>query len=355
MIRRRAVDERDILGDRDDVGVGSAIGGNGRSIAVIAGCLLAAGACGGGRAAADGAAGQGVIVGAGGAGATTGLGGGGPGGSAGRGGTGGSLATPGPWPPLATTNDAATLTGTAIGTCPTAVPPRRTIPIRVNGGSPDFEIHQGYVMADLDNTWRALLFAAVTNRGTKMHCNIAAPPNGYDWYDQQGRSLNIKTGPTVLGSEGDIGMPFYSQSCLMPGETGIIVDAQTLEIRDLYTTAAGVTLALTYEKDGVPPAAAMVPQSYTLVSPTVFSVRFRNVGTGAGSFPPLDFGTFVLFDAEGLPMEFGTISVVADDTASYEVAAGAWGTAGNSSNVESCGVSVRPYIKFESLAAPHRP
>jgi hypothetical protein len=347
------------------VGVGRATVGNGGnsrnlgSIAVIAGCVLAAGACGGGRAATDGAAGQGVIVGAGGAGgeagAATGFGGGGPGGSVGRGGTGGSLATPGPWPPLGTTNDAATLTGTTIGTCTSGVLPRRTIPIRVNGGSPDFEIHQGYVMATPSDPWRAILFAAVTNHGSKMHCNIAPPPNGYDWYDTQGRSLNVTTGPTVLGSEGDIGMPLYSQSCLMPGETGIIVDVQALDVPNLYTTAAGVTLALTYEKDGVPPAAAMVPQSYTLVPPNDFSVRFRNVGTGVGSFPPLDYGRFVLFDAEGLPTEFGFLSVVADDTASYEVAAGAWGTAGNSSDVERCGVSVRSYIKFESLAAPHRP
>ena len=71
------------------------------------------------------------------------------------------------------------------------------------------------------STTAATLFSTVTNRGTKMHCNIAPPPNGYDWYDSQGRSLNITGGPAVLGSEGDVGMPYYVQSCLMPGETGI--------------------------------------------------------------------------------------------------------------------------------------
>jgi hypothetical protein len=99
----------------------------------------------------------------------------------------------------------------------------------------------------------------------------------------------------------------------------------------------------------------MVPEGYVADSPTSFSVRFRNAGTGAASFPPLDYGTYVLFDAGGLPMAFGALSEIPDEASTYEVAPGAHGTALNAASLAGCGVTVRPYIKFESLAAPHRP
>jgi len=78
MIRRRAVDDRDILGDRGGVGAGPDIT---RAIALLAGCVLAGSACGGGNGTADGSTSAGaagadgnVSTGVGGS-ATTGAGG----------------------------------------------------------------------------------------------------------------------------------------------------------------------------------------------------------------------------------------------------------------------------------------
>ncbi len=326
---------------------------------IVGGALMAGSACGSGGAAADGSMVQGTAgaVGSGGAGGSgRGASGGAGTGDTGGGGAGGGAGSgpAGPWAPQATTNDAATLTGGQVGNCPGTAPMRKKIPVTVNGGSADFVVGDAYLVATDPLHHAATLFSTVTNRGTKMHCNVAPPPNGYDWYDAQGRSLGITGGPNVLGSEGDVGMPYYTQSCLMPGETGMIVDARQppITVDDMFVATTRISIALAYQQDGVPPAAALVPQSFTGDGVKGFLVRFRNDGSAAAGMPMGEYGTFVMMDGGGLPLAWGGFNESPDDAFTYQVKVGASGS-GLSNAADACASTIRAYVKFESLAAPH--
>src|SRR5262249_34485543 len=152
---------------------------------------------------------------------------------------------------------------------------RKKIPLVINGGSSDFGFGDAYLVATPSDPLTATFLGLVTNLGSTMHCNVAAPPNGYDWYDGQGRSHNVTAGPTILGSEGNTGSPIYVQACLAPGEMGVIFDTQRRdgtgvrfdESASLFDQTASVALALSFTGDGTTPAPALVPNMYRMDSP----------------------------------------------------------------------------------------
>jgi hypothetical protein len=338
---------------------------------------LAAG-CGGGHGATTNDGGGGLATG----GAGTGSGGspaGSSGGSAGTGsgaggsgatsdggstGTGGRLAS-GPWVALPATNNAATLTGVSIGDCPSSSDVRRKkIPLIIDGGSGDFQIGDAYLLAEPGYSSLARLVAPVKNVGTTLHCAIGAPINGYDWLDANGHSMNVTVGPGFIGSEGDVGMPTYDETCLQPGETGFILDEQEMEdIVDLYDAVSAVTLALVSKSTGTTPAAVVVPQSYTYsATGTVASevqVIFDNVGTGAAEIADLDYGAYLVLDAGGLPVWVGRLYDLPDGSTVDNPGLFAAGTAGlgydpQPQSSAGCGTSLRAFIKFEGPTAPYQ-
>jgi hypothetical protein len=317
---------------------------------------------GGGTAGTGAGGGSGGTAGTGSGGAATGgaaTGGKATGGAA----TGGGTMASGPWLPLPATNDAATLTGIAVGSCPPYTPLRRKkIPLVIDGGSSDFQIGDAYLLGDPQVPYIATLLAPVKNVGTALHCGITSPINGYDWLDPNGHSMDVTVGPGFIGSEGDVGTIYYDQTCLAPGETGFIIDGQDMEsVTDLFATASTVTLALISTAMGTTPAAIVVPQSYMYkvvgASTDEIDVDFNNVGTAAAVMQSLDYGTVIAFDADGLPIWTTRLNDTADtpsDNPGYLAA----GTAGLGDNLIqqaqylACGASIRAFIKFEAPTAP---
>jgi hypothetical protein len=316
--------------------------------AVAAGLMvILAGACAGfagcgskSGAANDAGTGDGSIGVAG----ATGTGGGGGGGIGGGGGRG----PVGSWPPTMTTNDAATLAGGMFGRCDGSAPRRKKIPLLITGGSADFGYGDAYLVEDPSNVLIAVLFGIVTNLGSTVHCNIAALPNGYDWYDTQGRSLNVTGSPTILGSEGNAGSLIYVQSCLAPGETGVILGGNVSDgPGSPFDVTASISLALTYSGDGVLPAGSVVPQRYTVNSGD-FLVFIKNTGTEPDFLPTSGFpGTFVTFDDGGLPLWWGPLSEWSTGASGISaIAPGEEGFASPSQTVWGCATQLRIYIAF---------
>jgi hypothetical protein len=313
---------------------------------------LCAVGCGGGSARPDsGGAGGGSGTGVG---AADGVAGNSTTGGTGTGGGSGGRTPVGSWPPAMMTNDAATLTGPMVGKCDGSAPRRKKIPLVINGGSPDFGYGDMYLVQSASDTTRAALYGLVTNLGSTMRCNISAPPNGYDWYDGQGRSMNVTGSPTVIGSEGDVGTSIYVQSCLAPGETGILLGAHGWDALGSFFDAVGsVSLALTYSGDGAVPAASVVPERYTVSNGSTdsFVVWFRNIGTataflarfGGDGFP----GIWVAFDDDGLPLSWGRFwQETMHAPGTYTLAPGEEGTGGASSVFPGCATQLRAYVAF---------
>ncbi len=310
----------------------------------------ASGGGGSGRAGASGgSSGSGVA----------GVGGGSAGGAASAG-AGGHLAS-GPWLPLTSTDNATTLTGMPVGSCASgSLFLRKKIPLIVNGGSSDFQIGDAYLLADSMNLSSATLMAPVKNVGTSFHCGISSPINGYDWLDADGHSLNVTYGVQFIGSEGDVGSDINDETCLAPGETGFVMDTQRLVgVADLYDEVGTVTLALVSKVTGKAPGAILAAQTYTYDS-GLLDVVFENVGTAGAVIQAstVDFGAFIVFDADGLPLWTGILEETVDQAPLNNpgyVAVGATGQglAPISSNDQPpCGPTIRAFLKFEGASAP---
>jgi hypothetical protein len=286
--------------------------------------------------------------------------GGSPDGGTANGGAAGHLAS-GPWLPLGSTDNANTLTGMSVGSCSgDSSFVRKKIPLLIDGGNSDFQIGDAYLLADSAYPNAATLVAPVKNVGTTFHCGISSPINGYDWLDANGHSLNVMYGVGFIGSEGNVGSDLNDETCLAPGETGFVMDSQTMEsIPDLYGTVGTVTLALVSTATGTAPGAIVAPQSYTYQE-QLLDVVFGNAGTmGAviqGS--TLDFGAFIVFDSDGLPLWTGsleeTVTAAPTDNPGYL----AVGTTGQGiatvspDEIPPCGTTIRAFIKFEGPTAP---
>jgi hypothetical protein len=319
---------------------------------------LSTASCGSSSAKTDGGASASGVGAAGGATGGHATGGNGTAGNAMGGGSGGR-APVGSWPPAMTTNDATNLTGAKVGKCDGTAPRRKKIPLVINGGSPDFGYGDMYLVEYPPNPTIATLFGIVTNLGSTMHCNISAPPNGYDWFDGQGRSMNVTGTPTVVGSEGDVGTSIYVQSCLGPGETGMMFGGLGSDgPGSLFDAVGSVSLALTYSGDGAVPAASVVPQRYTVSSGSTdsFVVFFKNVGTATALLPSLGGdgfpGIWVAFDDGGLPLSSGRF---AENTmqapGTYTLAPGEEGTGLAFSDFAGCATQLRVYVAFHRADA----
>jgi hypothetical protein len=225
---------------------------------------------------------------------------------------------------------------------------RKKVPLTLNGGDTEFAIGDGYLFTEADVPQYAYLAVPVTNLGTTMHCFVAITPSTYQWNTAQGNPPVELMTPYATGSVGDVGSGIYTSSCLAPGETGFILDIEhSTDDSDLFTPTLGITMALESSFDGTPPAAALVPQSYTDTSGTL-TVSFQNVGTGAANIDAS--GPYLLLDSGGLPTTFGYLA----ETPTGLVDVGQQGTATAADPIK-CGQTVRAYIVFDSPDAAFAP
>ena len=251
------------------------------------------------------------------------------------------------WAPTATTDNAATISGGSTGMCSGVTLLRKKIPLTLSAGGADFAIGDGYLFTDASTPQFVDFAVPVRNLGSTMNCFVHVSTGSYEWNTSQGSAPVELLQPYVTGSVGDVGSGIYSQSCLAPGETGILVDLeQSTDGSDLFTPMTSIALALETPLDGTAPPAALVPQSYA-DSGGALTVTFLNVGTGAGDIDNL--GSYLVMDSGGLPTAWGFLNELPQGL--LDVGQQGTGTA----DPLNCGSTVRAYIAFDSPTAAFAP
>ena len=225
---------------------------------------------------------------------------------------------------------------------------RKTVPLTLSAGGADFAVGDGYLFSDTLIPQFAYFAVPVRNLGPTMHCFVHVSAGSYQWNTSQGSAPVDLGQPYLTGSVGDVGSGIYSQACLAPGETGLMVDLeQSTDGSDLFTPTTSIMLALETPLDGTTPAAALVPQSYTDTAGAL-TVTFLNVGTGEGDIDN-NLGSYLVMDTGGLPTAWGLLNELPQGL--LDVAQEGTGTGAPL----NCGQTVRAYIAFDSPTAAFAP
>lgn len=263
------------------------------------------------------------------------------------GGGGGGAGQPAGWAPTATTNDATTIGGGMTGTC-SSTAERKQVPVTLSAGGDQFALGDGYLLANTLDPYYVYFVVPVRNLGSTMHCFVGITDGSYQWNTASGSAPVALMNSYVTGSVGEVSPTnVYTETCLAPGETGILFDIEmSTDQSDLFTPTVAISMALNTSFDGTPPPAALVPQSYSDAS-GVLTVAFKNVGTGQAEINMN--GPYLLLDSGGLPTAWGFL----DEMPTGLLDVGQSGTA--TATPTDCGVSVRPYIIFASPTAASPP
>jgi len=261
-------------------------------------------------------------------------------------GGGGGASPPAGWAPTATTNDATTISGGMTGTC-SSTAERKQVPVTLSAGADQFALGDGYLLADTFDPYYVYFVVPVRNLGSTRHCFVGITDGSYQWSTASGSAPVALMNSYVTGSVGEVSPTgLYTETCLAPGETGILFDIEmSTDQSDLFTPTVQIAMALNTSFDGTAPPAALVPQSYSDAN-GMLTVAFKNVGTGQAEINRS--GPYVLLDSGGLPTAWSFL----DEMPSGLLDVGQSGTA--TATPTNCGVSVRPYIIFASptVASP---
>jgi len=200
-----------------------------------------------------------------------------------------------------TGNNSADLQGPALGDVPfTASTARRAVPVKVGTTLAGLTVGQAYLTrntstADTDVT------IPVTNGGTDYPCFVTA--HSLHYLSTAGTILYSADDPIYLsGSVGDLGVTFYTNTCLAPGETGYLLDIQSAAS---FSGAASVELDLAASSSGKQPTGHLNPTQYEIgtcgatryLRLTAMNSGRTTISVGAD----VRYGPGVLLDADGLP------------------------------------------------------
>lgn len=256
--------------------------------------------------------------------------GGGDNGGGGGGGAGGPAAP----------NNSATLAGTALGSgAATVAQMVRSVPVTASGAG--FSATTLYIGRRSTTATMDYLAIPVTNTSGSLRCFVKATT----YTINAGAITEDHSGSYISGSVGvSSSSSVYTASCLQPGETAYLLD---LSDNDIFSTAAGATIALTFSTSSFEqPAAKAIPQSYTFAA-GVNTITVKNVGTAAADLSG-GFHETVLLDADGKPM-FWTFLDAATGTI---LQPGATGTiVDNGMNWAGSAPMQAVYVDFEAPAS----
>jgi hypothetical protein len=252
-------------------------------------------------------------------------------------------------------NNSAELSGATFGGgCGASEPVRRkVVPLTVvAGGHPDLAVAgEAYLLAAPGSLYATLL-VPVRNAGSGLLCRVRTTA-GYAWRNSEGTALGASNGASVLGSIGQSSCN-NNNSCLAPGETGLLINGDGDNQRDFFPLVAGVSLALTGDTTGGQPPAPWIlppervaPESYS-VNGSTLQVTFRSVGAENPQIAT-PAGTYVLLDPSGLPVGVGSLNENISPGSRW-LDANESGTAEDAPfNVTGCGARIRVFLSFWTI------
>lgn len=204
--------------------------------------------------------------------------------------------------PDAKGNNSALLSGAVIGSGTEAVGDlRKLLAVTVLGTSdPALSIGDVYAMRSDTSSDYAYIAMPVTNTGSSTLCLVKL--DGLTYRNTAGTSLLSKSA-FVYGSVGNLSVGTFTNTCLAPGETGMMRDinaglyAAVAKMEFSFVTSSGFSVSA--------PVASVIPQSYT-ISTNNLDITVKNIGSGTAQITGPAY--WYLLDDGMLPLFWGTTS-----------------------------------------------
>ena len=246
-------------------------------------------------------------------------------------------------------NNGALLSGAVIGSGTAAVSDlRKQIAVTVLGTNPSFTVGTAYATRSRTSTDYAHIILPVTNSGTQALCFVKLA--GVTYRDASGAAIGVPGLAFVSGSVGKVSSAIFTDTCLAPGETGMVADIEA----DLYT--AVTKMEFTFEIPSFTisvPIASVIPQSYSYTD--VLAINVKNVGLGPAQIASNVVGLSKLFllDDLGQPLMwnfYSTPSVTNIPVPSVIVPVSGTATMTGSSSYDGSASKLLVFVDFEDAS-----
>ena len=181
---------------------------------------------------------------------------------------------------------------------------RKPIRIDLLQPEPRFAAGPAYALREtLTDSFFEIAFM-VTNVGPTSACFIRL--GGYRLKDAMGAGLTDSTflAPFVQGSVLAVDGVLWTDTCLLPGESGWAVDIQLSPAgTNLYSSIAAIEFEYTTNnRSATPPPPRVIPDGYTVSADGFETVCYTNSGTGPAAMTDRAFSKFVALDDAGAPL-----------------------------------------------------
>jgi hypothetical protein len=211
-----------------------------------------------------------------------------------------------------TEDNSADLSGATFGVDAfDATQQRRTVPIQVTTPLSDLTLGTAYVTGLAGDDTVAYLILPVTNSGADFPCFVQTTT--YNWLSATNATLNQASTLYLDGSVGAVSSTVNTETCLAPGETGYLTDAQFVTSGSLYSAVASIQIQLESMGAGSAPPAKLLPTRYDVgTCGGVRTVQVEGTASGAtvsiGNVENADLAPIVFLDADGLPARWSYLT-----------------------------------------------
>jgi hypothetical protein len=150
----------------------------------------------------------------------------------------------------------------------------------------------------------------VTNASSTNLCFVKL--DGFRMKDAAGTTLVQPEFPPFLdGSVLAVDSSLWTSTCLLPGETGWIIDIESNDaVTDLYGSLDAIEFrfgADAFPSDAIPPP-RVLPDLYGLAADRTVTVCFTNLGTGPAEMTAQSFSRYLALDDAGEPLDWDFLS-----------------------------------------------
>src|SRR5258706_6710768 len=197
------------------------------------------------------------------------------------------------------------------------------------------------------------LAVPVTNVSQSNLCFIEL--EGLRLKDASGALLvQPQVGPFIDGSVLVVDATLWTSSCVLPGETGWVVDIESADaVADLYGALDSVEFRITavpFPADALPPP-RVLPYRYDVASDGIVTVCFANLGTGPAEMTAQAFSLYLALDDQGNPLDWDFLTTRVQPIGLLQPAQPGSASTRHRSFFAGTARRMRPFIDFESPGA----
>jgi hypothetical protein len=161
-------------------------------------------------------------------------------------------------------------------------------------------------------------------------------------------------GPFVEGSVLAIDPVVWTSTCLLPGETGWIIDIESNNaVGDLYASLDSIEFRFAAEPfpaDAVPPP-RVLPNLYYVAADGIITVCFANLGTGPAEMTAQTFSRYLALNDAGEPLDWGFLTAHVQPIGLLQPTQNGSASTEHPSDFPGTAHRMRAFIDFESPGA----